>query len=234
MPQPSATEAGHPRPRRGALARELSLLKADDRNRLNTALRTRHDNGLLVLGLAHGDTRKFRTLIHELLAVTSERGIDDVTRLLRQPPQAEPAPAVDVAAAEPAGPQRAWARLKDEFLAACDTATPRELASLTGSQARNAAARAYDWARAGRIFGVHDGHETRYPLFQLKDGRPIPQLAAILRALRARGSSDWEIALWFTTPNANLGHWEIPAQALARTPDAVARAAASQAEEVVY
>jgi hypothetical protein len=68
MPQPSPAtpgnkrlrQDGEPGARRGALARELSLLKADDRNRLNAALRTKHDNGLLMLELTRGTTRKFR------------------------------------------------------------------------------------------------------------------------------------------------------------------------------
>jgi hypothetical protein len=233
MPQTPATDPGHKHPRRPAApARELSLRKAGDRNRLNAALRTKQDKDLLMLGLNHGNTRKVRALIHEVLAAASERGIDDVTRMLRQRQTPAPGPVPD--AAEPAGPQRAWARLRADFLAAFDTVTPRELAGLTGSRARNAAARAYDWAKAGRIFGVNDGRETRYPLFQLKDGKPIPEIAEILRALRTRGSSDWEIALWFATPNADLGDWEIPARALARMPDAVARAAARRAEEPVY
>ena len=167
MPRLSATGPGNPNTQRNgapaAVARELSLLRTDDRNRVTAALRTRHDNGLLMLSLARGNTRKLRTLIHELLIVTAERGIDDVTRMLRQRERPDAA-----------APQRNWARLRDAFLAEFDTATPRELANLTGSRARNAAARAYDWAKAGRIFGVNDGRETRYPLFQLKDGKPVP------------------------------------------------------------
>ena len=121
-----------------------------------------------------------------------------------------------------------------EFLTEFESATPRQLAELTGSQAKNMAARAYEWSKADRIFGVNDGREMRYPLFQLKDGRPIPAVAKVLEALRSRGFSDWEIALWFSTLNSDIGDWELPANALARAPEIVVRAAAAKAEEIVY
>ena len=221
---------------RATLARELSLARDDDRERLSHALRKRGDNGLLVLDLPKGNTRKFRTLIMEVIDLTSEQGIDGVARMLRRPERssAEGSAPRRALAARPDERQRAWAKLRSEFLSRFDTAGPRELAELTGSRARNVAARAYEWVKAARIFGVHDGRETRYPLFQIKEGKPIPQVAAVLRALRSRGFSDWEMAMWFATPNANIGDWELPADALAQDPDAVTRAAASAADEVVY
>ena len=131
-------------------------------------------------------------------------------------------------------PENSWTTLKDEFLREFKSVTPREFAEVTGSKARNTASRAHDWTKAGRIFGLHDGHGLRYPLFQIKEGRPVREVAEVLRALRSREFSDWEIAVWFSTPNAELGDWETPASALSHDPRGVARAAENKAEEPVY
>ncbi len=180
---------------------------------------------------------------------TSARGVDGVAALLELPGGREHSGAGpadqqqgerghSIERAEPStddlARERTWAKLRQEFFSRFDVVTPRGLAELTGSRARNVAARGYEWAKAGRIFGLHDGRETKYPLFQIREGQPIPQVAEILRALRSRGLSDWEMAIWFATPNANIGEWELPGDALTRDPDAVARAAAIEAEEVVY
>jgi hypothetical protein len=236
--QPGEQAPRQRHPRQKGLIHELSFSKDPDRSRLKQALVKQNDAGLLVLGVTRGNAVKFRRLIREVLAATSDRGIDDVTQMLhgleRRKSQSVRDAEAPSTTAEVDRPQRAWVKLMKEFLSEFKSATPRELAELTGSQAKNVAARAYDWSKAGRVFGVNDGRDMRYPLFQLKDGRPIPEIAKILGALRSRRFSDWEIAVWFSTPNTDIGEWEVPANALAWAPEDVVRAAAAKAEDLVY
>src|SRR4051794_986708 len=43
-----------------------------------------------------------------------------------------------------------------------------------------------------------------YPLFQFRGSRPIDGLAAIVRRLRPAVATEWTIASWLTSPNAEL------------------------------
>ena len=90
------------------------------------------------------------------------------------------------------------------------------------------------WEAQGRIFSLHDGRSRRYPLFQFREGRPLADMAPILASMRSRDFSDREIAIWFDTPNADLGDWNTPADTMARDPGEVAKAAAAKAVEIVY
>ena len=189
-----------------------------------------------------------RKLLGKLATASSPEGIPRLARLVgkvpalarkSQPKSARKTNTASVAQVKSAvkdsgAPENSWTTLKDEFLREFKSVTPREFAEVTGSKARNTASRAHDWTKAGRIFGLHDGHGLRYPLFQIKEGRPIGEVAEVLTALRSREFSDWEIAVWFSTPNAELGDWETPASALAHDPRGVARAAENKAEEPVY
>jgi hypothetical protein len=86
--------------------------------------------------------------------------------------------------------------------------------------------------KANRIFSVNDGTAERYPLFQLREGQPLPQLAEILPMLR-RKLSNWQIALWFTTPNAWVGGWRRPIDVLTESPSLVLDAAQHEVGEHV-
>ena len=75
-------------------------------------------------------------------------------------------------------------------------------AGYTGAAAMSPLSR---WVRDGRIFAVPVGVGVRYPDFQFSAvGGPRPGVAAIIEA--AGGVvTGWDLALWFTTPNDELG-----------------------------
>jgi len=129
-------------------------------------------------------------------------------------------------------PER-WLKLRTNFLDENKAVTAPELARLTGSQATNPSARAYDWSKAGRIFSVRDGTGERFPLFQLRDGQPISEVAKVLKILRPK-LSDWQIAFWFTSPNAWTGDWRVPVELLTNEPEKVLEAAQHEVAEQVF
>jgi len=107
------------------------------------------------------------------------------------------------------------------------------VAELAGSKAGNKAALANRWKQEGRILSVSLHGATYFPGFQFDEqGRPLPVIAEVLKALRPE-SSDWQIALWFTSRTGWLGDRR-PVDLLASEPDAVARAATRAAEELIY
>lgn len=126
-----------------------------------------------------------------------------------------------------------WLELRTDFLNENKAVTAPELARITGSQVTNSSARAYDWAKTGRIFSVHDGTGERFPLFQLRDGQPIPEVATVLKILRPK-LSNWQVAFWFTTSNAWTGGWRTPAELLASKPETVTEVAQHEVAEQVF
>jgi len=83
---------------------------------------------------------------------------------------------------------------------------PGELARLAGSSARNSASTADNWRRAHRIVTVRWKGRVLVPGFQLlQSGKPDPIVGRVLRVLDAYGMDDWEQALWFVVPSAELG-----------------------------
>lgn len=107
------------------------------------------------------------------------------------------------------------------------------VAELAGSKAGNKAALAHRWKQEGRIFSVSMHGATYFPGFQFDEhGRPLPAIAEVLEVLRPK-SSDWQIALWLTSRTGWLGDRR-PVDLLASEPQAVARAAAQAAEELVF
>ena len=132
----------------------------------------------------------------------------------------------------PAHEARRWAAARAAFLAEHESVPAPELARLTGSQSINPSARAHSWVKANRIFSVNDGTGERYPLFQLREGQPLPQLAEILPLLKQK-LTNWQIALWFTSPNAWVGGWRRPIDALTEAPDVVIEAARHEVGEHV-
>jgi hypothetical protein len=108
-----------------------------------------------------------------------------------------------------------------------------QVAELAGSRAANRAALANRWKQEGRIFSVVYEGATLYPAFQFDtEGRPRPVIAEVIRSLGSK-STDWELALWFTT-NVGWLDGQRPVDLLESDPAAVAEAAASEAAELVY
>lgn len=111
--------------------------------------------------------------------------------------------------------------------------TSAQVAELAGSRASNRAALANRWKQEGRIFSVSYEGATLYPAFQLDaEGRPRPVIAEVIRSLGSK-STDWELALWFTT-NVGWLDGQRPVDLLESDPAAVVEAAESEAAELVY
>ena len=111
--------------------------------------------------------------------------------------------------------------------------TSSEVADLAGSKASNKAALANRWKQEGRIFSVTHHGAIYYPGFQFgAEGRPLPVIAEVIRAL-ARASSEWQLALWFLGSNGWLGGRR-PVDLLEKEPAAVVNAAEREAEELVF
>jgi hypothetical protein len=126
-----------------------------------------------------------------------------------------------------------WAETRKAFLSEYPSVTAPELAELTGSKAKNPSSRAHSWAKAGAIFSVHDGSGERFPLFQVHEGKPLPQIAELLLILRPK-LSNWQVALWLTTPNAWVGDWRTPLSLLGSAPEVVIDAARHEVAEKVF
>lgn len=119
---------------------------------------------------------------------------------------------------------RRWAERKRAMLHDNEVATAAELAELTGSEAANRASRANEWRTSHRIFGVKNGRQFVYPLFQIKEGQPHEIVAEVLRRLQPR-MTDWEIFAWFTAPDMWSCRGRAPKDLLDEDREAVIEAA---------
>jgi hypothetical protein len=119
---------------------------------------------------------------------------------------------------------RRWAERKEAMLRDNEVATAVELARITSSNAANRASRASEWRANDRIFGVHNGRQLVYPLFQIKEGRPHGIVGEVLKRLRPK-MTDWEIFAWFTAPDMWSCRGRAPKDLLDEEPEAVIEAA---------
>lgn len=92
------------------------------------------------------------------------------------------------------------AKARIRFIERIPSFTSEQVAQLAGHQAKNKSQTASRWKGEGRIFSVPWRGNERYPAFQFRDGRPLPIVGEIIRALPA-GLSYWEIAFWFVSAN---------------------------------
>jgi hypothetical protein len=137
---------------------------------------------------------------------------------------ATPLPAVSLPELPLDEATRRWAERKEAMLRDNDVVTAVELAGVTGSSAVNKSSRANEWRSNGRIFGVNDGKQWVYPLFQIKEGRPHKLVSEVLRLLRPK-MTDWEIFAWFTAPDMWSCQGRKPKDLLDESPKAVVEAA---------
>ncbi len=101
-----------------------------------------------------------------------------------------------------------------------------EVADRAGSTAGNRSALASAWRTTGRALAVEWHGKTVFPAFQFgADGQPRPVISAALAHLRRAGLSDWQAALWFTSPTGWLDDRR-PIDLLDDDPAAVEAAAA--------
>ena len=75
------------------------------------------------------------------------------------------------------------------------------------SRAKNRHALANRWRGEGRVFSVDFRGQRLFPGFQLdlETLAPKPVVAEALAALPRGEMSEWEVALWWTSPNGWLG-----------------------------
>ncbi|HEX3529544.1 MAG TPA: hypothetical protein VH988_20990 [Thermoanaerobaculia bacterium] len=140
-------------------------------------------------------------------------------------------------AAVPSAPAVLQARrnalAREELFKEFGAYTSAEVADLAGSKASNKAALANRWKQEGRIFSVTHHGATYFPAFQFDDqGRPRPVLAQVIASLGSK-STEWELALWFMG-NTGWLDGKRPVDLLESDPNAVAEAAASEAEDLYY
>ena len=99
------------------------------------------------------------------------------------------------------------------------------------SRAKNRHALANRWRAEGKVFSIEFRGQRLFPGFQFdaETYAPEPVVATVLGALPREEMSDWEIALWWTTANDQLG-WRRPVDMLDEEPEALAAVAARLAE----
>ncbi len=208
---------------------------------LGSSTKALGDRFFLVPG-AQSDPAGAAEVLEAAIKLTRKVGPAEVMKLLtatahvrRSPParpvieRADISPTQDTAAGE----AERWPALRCGFLAQYKSVTAPKLAHFTGSKAKNQSARAHDWVKAGRIFSVNDGAAELYPLFQLREGQPIPVLDDILKVLTPALSS-WQVAFWLTTPNAWTGSWRAPVDILTSEPGKALEAARHEVADKVF
>lgn len=181
-----------------------------------------------VLKARHGDDAQMEKVLQAAAEAARRGGTSRALELLTAPDARPQVPAAleapTVSTDHRIHEARRWAAVRAAFLAEHESITAPELAKLTGSRAANPSARAHSWVKAHRIFSVNDGTSERFPLFQLREGRPLPQLAVILPMLEQK-LTNWQIAFWLTSPNAWVGGWRRPIDVLVESPDVAVAAA---------
>lgn len=97
-----------------------------------------------------------------------------------------------------------YAKRRAQFITQIETFSGPELAGIAGHTAGNPSATASRWKASGKVFSVGSPEGERFPVFQFADGKPVAVVADVLALMRST-RSDWQIAFWFTSPNAYLG-----------------------------
>lgn len=171
-------------------------------------------------------TREFIELLHHRLKTADRRQLENMIDQL-----------IDLLDAPPNTAMLKQARFNAEARAALirdhGALTSAQIHDLYGTNARNKAALATRWRNEGKILGVDYRGERLYPAFQFAaDGRPHSVIASVL-SLFGPDTGEWQIALWFVTPNGWLDG-KRPIDIMISDPDAVVEAARDEAEPGVY
>jgi hypothetical protein len=124
------------------------------------------------------------------------------------------------------------AEARRDLLSEFAALTSAEVAAAAGSRAANRASLANRWRDEGKVFAIRVGEQHLYPAFQFDEqGRPVGMIASVLSALDGK-LTDWQTALWFTTPSGWLGGRR-PVDAMGQDPESVIKAAAREVGELV-
>jgi hypothetical protein len=81
--------------------------------------------------------------------------------------------------------------------------TSAQIAEESASLAKNQPSTASRWAKEKKVFAIEFQGQKWFPRFQFQDGRPIPAVSQVLKVFPEHASG-WELAYFFTTPNANI------------------------------
>ncbi len=96
---------------------------------------------------------------------------------------------------------------QDEFLDRYPTLKPAAFAKRAMSTAKNVHATASRWETEGKVFGLHLGHGTVYPQFQLRHQKARPVVAQIIELFKTRFKNNydgWDIAFFMGNPSGYL------------------------------
>jgi hypothetical protein len=120
------------------------------------------------------------------------------------------------------------AEARARFLRDVPTLTSADVARLTGSTAKNVAAKANRLKSQKQIFSVTFKKTDYFPAFQFgADGEPLPVMNQIMTVFGSRAG--WALALWFMAPNSWLAG-KSPAESLKKDPKSVVEAARRSTE----
>jgi hypothetical protein len=81
--------------------------------------------------------------------------------------------------------------------------TSAQIAQESSSLAKNQPSTASRWTKDRRVFAIDFQGQKRFPRFQFQDGKPIPAVSEVLKVFPEHASG-WDLAYFFTTPNANV------------------------------
>jgi hypothetical protein len=89
------------------------------------------------------------------------------------------------------------------FLAKHPHWTSAQVAEESASQAKNQPATASRWTKEKKVFAIDMQGQKLFPRFQFQDGRPIAAVSQVVKVFPEHASG-WDLAYFFTTPNANI------------------------------
>ena len=112
------------------------------------------------------------------------------------------------------------AAARTQFLEHHETYSSSDIARINGSTATNKAALASGWRTKGKIFAMDYKGKQRYPVFQFdNEGKPRKVMADVIK-LFDEENKGWQLALWFTNPNAVL-NGKMPVEIIASQPESI-------------
>jgi hypothetical protein len=180
---------------------EGEIVETSDGGEAKIAKLAAEGYGYALVRVPHEAAETFRGPVRVFASALTDRRVEDAVRLVENlTPQIEPP------SAETVLQSRRNARLRAKFMEEYPMLSSEEVAKRSGSRATNRAAAANRWRSRGQIFAVRSRNELRYPAFQFDDdGRPRPEMETVLSAFAEHDTSEWEIALWFTSTHPRAG-----------------------------
>lgn len=181
-----------------------------------------------------------RECLHDLEERMVERVTSEISRLLHEQQiadlQAGAEASIDqkLPSVPPQHQAHLWqieqnTRLRSEFMAQCDLFGSKQVADLLESKAKNRAATASHLKDKGKIFAVRLHGQDYFPAFQfdLANRRCFPEIAELIAIMQRDYEPGWQLALWFSAPNAWLDG-RTPLQVWLSDRGAVLQAAAAE------